>query len=117
WTAERAGELVRLIERVIGRHRGAGGIEIDMGRVERLDTFGAWLLERLLRGLAAGGSEARVVGLPDRYRDLVAQARHINRTDAAPPPRPVAAALAVVGRTVGQIGRDIVLTVAMIGAL
>ena len=53
WTAERAGELERLIERVIARHPQVDGVDIDMQRVERLDTFGAWLLERLLRGLGA----------------------------------------------------------------
>jgi len=117
WTAERAGELEGLVERVLGRHRGSGGVEIDMGQVERLDTFGAWLLERLLRGLAAGGNEPRIVGLPDRYRDLVAQARQVNRSEVAAPRRDLTASLAVVGRTVGQIARDVVLTVAMIGAL
>ena len=44
WTAERAGELERLIDRVIAGHGKVDGIDIDMQRVERLDTFGAWLL-------------------------------------------------------------------------
>src|SRR6266852_3497597 len=117
WTAERAGELERLIERIIGRHRGAGAVDIDMGRVERLDMFGAWLLERLMRGLASGGGEARIVGLPERYRDLVAQARAANRGAVATSRRDVTAALAVIGRAVGRIGRDIVLMLAMIGGL
>src|SRR3979490_2224224 len=59
WTAERAGELEGLIGRVIARHPKVGGVDIDMGRVERLDTFGAWLLERLLRGVAAAGGGGR----------------------------------------------------------
>jgi phospholipid/cholesterol/gamma-HCH transport system permease protein len=117
WTAERAGELERLVEGIVGHHRGIGGVEIDMGRVERLDTFGAWLLERLRRGLAAGGSEPRIVGLADRYRELVAQARQLNQADVAAPRRDTAAALAVLGRAVSRICRDIVLVIAMIGAL
>ncbi len=120
WTAERAGELERLIERVIARHpRSSGGdIDIDMARVERLDTFGAWLLERLVRGLAAAGGEARVVGLAERYRALVTKAREVNHAATAAPHRwMLAATLEVVGRTVTQVGRDIVAVVAMIGAL
>ena len=117
WTAERAAELEPLIERIVGHHRGVGGVEIDMRRVERLDTFGAWLLERLRRGLAVGGSEPRIVGLADRYRDLVAQARQVNQDDAAAPSRDMTAALAAVGRAVGRICRDIILVIAMIGAL
>jgi phospholipid/cholesterol/gamma-HCH transport system permease protein len=118
WTAERAGELEGLIGRVIARHPKVGGVDIDMGRVERLDTFGAWLLERLLRGLAAAGGEATIIGLPEHYRGLVAQACQCNRA-ATPTPRrnALTATLAVVGRTVGQIGHDIGAVVAMIGAL
>jgi phospholipid/cholesterol/gamma-HCH transport system permease protein len=118
WTAERAGELERLIERVIARYPKVNGVDIDMGRVERLDTFGAWLLERLLRGLATAGGDTRVTGLPDHYRALVAQAREVNRVDhAVSCGSALTAALAVVGRTVGRIGHDIVAVVAMIGAL
>jgi phospholipid/cholesterol/gamma-HCH transport system permease protein len=122
WTAERAGELERLIERVIARYPKVNAaqaeVHIDMGRVERLDTFGAWLLERLLRGLAAAGGEATVTGLPEHYRGLVAQAGEVNRVPHAPSrPRALAAALAVIGRTVGRIGQDIVAVVAMLGAL
>jgi phospholipid/cholesterol/gamma-HCH transport system permease protein len=118
WTAERASELERLIERVIARHPRVDGVDIDMGGVERLDTFGAWLLERLMRALAAAGGEARVVGLPDRYRGLVLQAQELNR--AAPAPargHALGAAIAAVGRNVGAVGTDLVAAVTMIGAL
>src|SRR5262249_30070131 len=71
WTAERAGELERLIDRVIAGHGQVDGVDINMQRVERLDTFGAWLLERLVRGL--GGGDARIIGLAERYRALVLQ--------------------------------------------
>jgi len=118
WTAERAGELERLIERVIARHPRVAGVDIDMARVERLDTFGAWLLERLLRSLAAAGAEARITGLAEHYRALVLRAREVNLT----PPKSsrrvmLAASLEVVGRTVVRIGGDIVGVMAMLGAL
>jgi phospholipid/cholesterol/gamma-HCH transport system permease protein len=118
WTAERSGELERLIERVIARHPRVGGVDIDMARVQRLDTFGAWLLERLLRAIAAAGGEARVTGLAEPYRALVARAGEVNR-EAPPTPRRMmlAASFEVVGRTVVQVGRDVVAMVAMIGAL
>ena len=118
WTAERAGELERLIDRIIARHPRVDGVDIDMTRVERLDTFGAWLLERLLRGLAAAGSEARIIGLAEHYRALVLRARDVNLV-----PRPssrrvmLAASLELIGRTVVRIGGDIVAVMAMLGAL
>jgi len=118
WTAERASELERLIERVIARHPRVDGVDIDMGGVERLDTFGAWLLERLLRALAAAGGDPRVVGLPDRYHGLVLQAHAFNREAPAPARTSVfAAALASIGRNVEAVGTDLVAAVTMIGAL
>ncbi len=89
-----------------------------MAHVERLDTFGAWLLERLLRGLEAAGGQIRIVGLPERYRGLVLQARGLNlAAHPAPPDNALMAALAVVGRSVGRIGHDFVAVLDMIGAL
>jgi phospholipid/cholesterol/gamma-HCH transport system permease protein len=115
WTAERAGELERLIERVIAGHGQADGVDIDMQRVERLDTFGAWLLERLQRGL---GGDTRIIGLAERYRALVLQAREVNRaTTAQARVSSITAALDLVGRTVAHIGHDIVAVVGMIGGL
>jgi phospholipid/cholesterol/gamma-HCH transport system permease protein len=118
WTAERAGELERLIEHVIARHPGLAGVDIDMAGVQRLDTFGAWLLERLLRAIAAAGGEAHVTGLAEPYRALVARAREVNHEVPASPRRVMlAASLEVLGRTVVQVGGDIVAVVAMMGAL
>src|SRR5690242_10738397 len=116
WTAERAGELERLIDRVIAGHPKVDGIDIDMQRVERLDTFGAWLLERLLRGL--GGGDTRIIGLAERYRALVLQARDLNRASAERAQMSsLTAALDLVGRTVVHIAHDIVAVIGMIGAL
>ena len=58
WTAEHAYELEPLVEAVTERRLTAGGVSIDMRRIERLDTFGAWLVERLLR--AHGGPRVTV---------------------------------------------------------
>jgi phospholipid/cholesterol/gamma-HCH transport system permease protein len=116
WTAEHAGALEGMVDRLIGAHRRIAGIDIDMGRVERLDTFGAWLLERLVRGFAADGGQAKVTGLPEHYRGLVEEARAVNRAPLARRrPARLAAALALVGRRVSEVGRDLVLTIQMLG--
>ena len=118
WTANRARELEGLIEGAVNRYQKVKNIDIDMGRVERLDTFGAWLLERLVRGFSAGGKDAKVIGLPEHYRGLVEQARDVNRVAIATPREgALAAALAVVGRTTAQVGHDIVMMVQMFGAM
>jgi phospholipid/cholesterol/gamma-HCH transport system permease protein len=89
-----------------------------MGGVERLDTFGAWLLERLVRTVAARGGEARVLDLSEHHRGLVEEARQVNRHAVAPRrDNALAAALALIGRTVAQIGHDLVQIVQMFGAM
>src|SRR3954465_2138176 len=45
--AKQASELGPPLEAVTERRLTAGGVSIDMSRIERLDTFGAWLVERL----------------------------------------------------------------------
>ncbi|RAI38642.1 ABC transporter permease [Rhodoplanes roseus] len=118
WTADRAGELERLIDGAVRRARDASSVEIRMGGVERLDTFGAWLLERLMRALAAGGRTAAVLDLPERYRGLMEVARQVNRTP--PPVRRISLlgdALERLGRVVAGLVRDLLLIVQMFGEL
>jgi phospholipid/cholesterol/gamma-HCH transport system permease protein len=118
WTADHADNLERLVEAAVERSPEAGAVRIDMGQVERLDTFGAWLLERLVREFAAAGREAKVIDLPERYRDLVAEAQHANLTEvAAQRGRPIANALASVRNGAGAIVRDFLLIIQMLGAV
>ena len=51
WTAERAAELEKIIEETAHRYKDARSVDIDLAKLERLDTFGAWLIERLKRAL------------------------------------------------------------------
>ena len=71
WTANHAGELEALVDRVSGEALKAKNVSIDMAGVSEFDTFGAWLLERLTRQWAASGREAVVVGLPEHDRGLL----------------------------------------------
>ena len=84
WTAERAAELERVIEEASRRHAGARSVDIDLARIERLDTFGAWLIERLQRTFATRGSAARITGLSDTDRALMEELRLANQVQ---PPR------------------------------
>src|SRR6185295_19161611 len=56
-------------------------IFIDVSQVSRLDTFGAWLIERLRRSLSQGGVEAKIAGLSANYASLVDE---VHRVKAAP---------------------------------
>jgi phospholipid/cholesterol/gamma-HCH transport system permease protein len=118
WTADRAGDLERAVEAAVTRAPEASAVDVRMDRVERLDTYGAWLLERLLRGFAAAGREAKVLGLPERYRDLVGEAHQVNRVALAPArPDPFKAMLALLREQARARGRDVLLIVQMLGAV
>src|SRR5262249_19771443 len=118
WTAEHAATIEHLITRATHGPAEARTIEIDVGGVERLDTFGAWLLERLARALTGNGREARLVGIPENYRVLIEEAHGLNRASTAPPPMPsgVVSALNSIGRSLTDLVDSMLLIVQMLGA-
>jgi phospholipid/cholesterol/gamma-HCH transport system permease protein len=116
WTAPYANELERLIDGTAGM-RGAGSI--DLHAIEALDTFGAWLLERLIRERRAHGDDIQVVGLPERYSGLIGEVHHAN-LENPPAPAPVNPVLRLVsglGRSVIETGQDFIPFLHMLGAL
>ena len=119
WTAEHAHELEPLVEAATQNTAAIRGVDIDMGRVERLDTFGAWLLERLLRNWTAQGGEAKILGLPDHYRALLEEVRNANAAVAPPDPGggTILAALDLIGRAMVEVGAAFVLILRMFGAV
>jgi phospholipid/cholesterol/gamma-HCH transport system permease protein len=119
WTAREADRLEDLVEAAGRRDPEIRAVSIDMRAVRELDTYGAWLLERLVRARKALGHEASIVGLPESYRGLVAEVEQANRDQPLPPPREnlVVGTLAAIGRTVAEIGHDLAAFVEMFGLL
>jgi phospholipid/cholesterol/gamma-HCH transport system permease protein len=119
WTAERAAELETLIDESAGRYKAARRIDIDLAKLDRLDTFGAWLIERLKRAFAERGAITRVIGLSDSDRALMDEVRLVNRTareDRVAANR-ILVALDGIGRAVAEIGRSLVPLAHLLGAL
>jgi phospholipid/cholesterol/gamma-HCH transport system permease protein len=119
WTAERAAELEKIIDEIARRYPGARSVDIDLARLERLDTFGAWLIERLKRTFIQRGSAARLTGLSDADRGLIEELRLVNQAPARKrvAPSGILLALDSVGRGVAEIGWSLVLLAQMLGAL
>ena len=119
WIAERAAELETIVEDAAARYQTARSIDIDLGRLDRLDTFGAWLIERLNRAFTARGASTRIIGLSDSDRGLMDEVRLVNRTagkDAAAA-NSILAMLDAIGRAVAEIGASLVLLAHLLGAL
>ncbi len=70
WTASDAALLEEQLKTVRAQAVNFKAFEIDISEVKELDTFGAWLLERLAREL---GPEGRLIGVPDRFRGLLGE--------------------------------------------
>ena len=119
WTAERAAEIEKLIEETARRYRDARSVDIDLAQLERLDTFGAWLIERLKRAFTARGSTARIIGLSDADRGLMEELQLANQTPGhnGAVANGVVAALDSLGRAVAEIGWSFVLLAHLLGAL
>lgn len=116
WTAEHAGEIENLIDKAM-RQTKARRIDINLAGIERLDTFGAWLVERLMRGWSGDGSEAKVVGLPENFRALLEEAHEANKVSAAPPPEASGFlfAIASIGRSLVQLTGSVISLLQMFG--
>ena len=66
WTGAHSQALELLVNAAERQVSSYTAIVIDTAGVSAMDTFGAWLLERLTRGAVAGGKHAELVGLPAR---------------------------------------------------
>ena len=119
WTVESAATLESLVDTAAADAGNATSVAIDMARVERLDTFGAWLLERLVRTFTEAGRGADVVGLPARYSTLVKEAHRSNRKEPGPEGQDdiVETAANLIRRTLMLFVRDILQVMQMFGQL
>jgi len=118
WVAENARNLEAQVNAATKNGGAAKQVVIDMGRVDRLDTFGAWLLERLTRSFAARGCETAVTGLKEDYRALV------DEVHGVPPEGParrrgnsLIGFLNAIGVSMVAVGASIGAFVNMIGAV
>ena len=87
WTAAHSQALEERLTAVAPQVSAARNLAINMAGVRELDTLGAWLLERLVRGCIARKIEVRFFDLPERYRGLFDQVSWVNRQTAEPTAR------------------------------
>ena len=118
WTAPHAGELEKLVDSVAGEASKAKNVSIDMKGVREFDTFGAWLLERLMRQWTSTGRETVIVGMPEHDRDLLEEMHAVNRAPPAPPKHEnkIVSFLAGVGLAGAEFGRGLIVFAEMVAA-
>ena len=119
WTGAFGSELEAVIAGAAGQVAAERPTNVDLSRIEALDTFGAWTLHRLAREAAQQGRPLQITGLAPRFQGLVDQ---VGRTNATPPPpeRPhnvLTGSIETLGRVVSEIGDDAVAFANMLGAI
>ncbi|MBL0404636.1 MlaE family lipid ABC transporter permease subunit [Microvirga aerilata] len=116
WTAQHA-RRVESLAGEIAAEAGRHSTVIDLAGVERLDTLGAWILDRTRHELGAGGS-ADLVNATDEQRILLGEAAYRD-FDKRPKPRHsrFVDLLVDVGQSVAGAGRDMVGGVGFLGEL
>jgi phospholipid/cholesterol/gamma-HCH transport system permease protein len=117
WTAVHAAELEALV--APAPDGGLGALTIDMQKIDRLDTFGAWVLERLSRKWSGAGVPVKIIGLPENYQGLLDKVHHLSGAPAAAAiePRSWVAGLDWLGRAAERAWQELILLVAMLGEL
>ncbi|WP_029002431.1 ABC transporter permease [Azorhizobium doebereinerae] len=116
WTSEFADDLEQAVNRQAAPHDHVSDVEIDVSNVQKMDTFGALLLERLRRIWQGQGVEPTIVGLNPSYTVLLEE---MTRTGREPPPpeRVPAGVFERIGREMVNISDDAIAMLNFIGAV
>jgi phospholipid/cholesterol/gamma-HCH transport system permease protein len=118
WTAAQLPVLQGLIATLPPVDAARTKLIIDVSGLEHLDTLGAWLLERLIRGYQRQQMKPSLAGVPERFRGLLEKVHEVNRSQPNPQAGKsrLAAALEAVGRAAVSFYIDFKFFVAMLGA-
>jgi len=118
WTASFAPVLERMVADAEKLAGGSQNIFIDVSEVAKLDTFGAWLIERLRRSLTQGAVEAQIAGLSANYSSLVDEVRRVRATPVVDAGTiTISGMLEQIGRAVAGVAGTVAGLIDMLGAV
>jgi len=116
WTVDASAAIEARADALLVEGDGARRVVLDLGRVGRLDTAGAWLIDRARQTLDAKGVDARLESVRPEYEILLREARY---RALAVPRQPsgsyLIALLADVGESVISAGVDLYKGIGFLG--
>lgn len=116
WTLDATAALEARAEALFRQGAEAKRAILDLGAIDRLDTAGAWLIDKARRDLDARGVDARLESIRPEYRILLKEAHY--RAFKTPQRRKglaVVDLLAGMGESIVDAGRDLAKGVGMLG--
>ena len=119
WTTDHAERLERLVATTTQRTDGTRTADVDVAGIERMDTFGAWLIERAVRHFREAGATAGLTAVPERFAGMFERIHTVNLEE---PPEPIrrwgiVGWLDTIGRGVITLGGDFLELIHMLGAV
>lgn len=119
WTTKTVSAVDARMRELAASERGSA-VVIDASAIGRMDTAGAWLVERLLADLDAAGTQVRIVGQSGSTQVLQAavgpSARRGPEAPRAPRPNIFLRIAENTGRAIVELGVDIVMGMHILGA-
>jgi phospholipid/cholesterol/gamma-HCH transport system permease protein len=116
WTMESGAEMERSSDAMVGAAAGATAAVIDMSGVERMDTGGAWLIDRAHKQLSSAGVANRIENLRPDQQILLEEAGWRSFDRPKPPKRqPLYELLVDVGQSVVNAFKDLWAGIAFLG--
>jgi phospholipid/cholesterol/gamma-HCH transport system permease protein len=116
WTVDASAAIEARADALLVESDGARRVVLDLGRIARLDTAGAWLIDRARQTLDAKGVDARLESVRPEYEILFREARY--RALAVPKPPSgshIVRLLADIGASVVSAGADLYKGVGFLG--
>jgi phospholipid/cholesterol/gamma-HCH transport system permease protein len=117
WTAEHASRVETLVSEIAAQ-ADHSNVLIDLSGVKRLDTLGAWVLDRTRHELGNSGLSADFVNASPEQNILLNEVAYRGFQDVSKPKQSRFVDFLVdVGKTVSEAGSDLVRGVAFLGEL
>ena len=116
WTIGTSRAIEDAAAKLVDAAKGAKVAVFDLAGVERMDTAGAWLIDRACATLKDAGIESRVERARPEYGILLEEAKYRSFETPAPPRgNAVIDAVAGVGKAMVDVGRDVYAGTAFLG--
>jgi len=104
-----ARQIEQLIETKLTEAHNPTMVTIDLSAIQRLDTYGAWLIERFSRQWQSRSIDLQWDVIPERFKDLINAVQNTNQVsvDKSVPKGNLSAGLGTIGQTVVEFWSDL----------
>jgi phospholipid/cholesterol/gamma-HCH transport system permease protein len=116
WIADQSTAIEACISRLFDGVKGVRQVTLDLASIGRLDTIGAWIIDRTLHDLRASGRNAKLARVDSRHetllREVEAHGFHVERRDRGDHAPEL---LVDIGKEVTGAGTEVVTTLSFLG--